>query len=598
MSKQISLTIDGIKVSVPEDNNIMQAADSLGIKVPRLCWHSKLSLFGGCRLCVVEVEGSKSYPPSCVTPVKDGMVVRTNCPGVRRARKNILRLIMANHPSNCQICSKNGACELQVLAESLGLRDIVFSGRQKHFPKDETSPSVVRDSDKCVLCGRCVRVCAEVQGVSALAFMDRGFNTNVAPAYALGLADSVCINCGQCVNVCPTGALVEKDSTADVWQALSDKDKIPVVQIAPAVRVAIGEEFGNPAGRDMTSQTVQALRLLGFATVFDTQFTADLTIVEEGNELIRRVKGGGKLPMITSCSPGWIKFCETFYPELLPNLSTCKSPQQMMGALIKTYYARKAGLDPAKIFSVSVMPCTAKKFEAARPEMNCYGHRDVDAVLTTRELARMIKQAGIDFNALSGQEFDSPLGESSGAAPIFGATGGVMEAALRTAYEVITGRVLGQIEFAAVRGLDGIKEAEVDIDGLRVKVAVANTLVNAHRLFTEIKQGKRQYHFIEIMACPGGCLGGGGQPYLACAGAESLATEVYQKRAQGLYSIDERKTIRKAHLNPDVQRLYAEFLKEPLGELSHKLLHTRYHKRPAGVGAPYHKAVELFKGGT
>ncbi|MDD5746941.1 MAG: NADH-dependent [FeFe] hydrogenase, group A6, partial [Candidatus Omnitrophica bacterium] len=513
MNKKVTLTIDGTALSVPPDYTIMQAADSIGIRIPRLCYHSKLSEFGACRICVVEVEGMKTYPPSCATPVREGMRVMTHSAGVLNARRTILELMLDNHPRDCQLCEKNGECDLQALAEQFKLRDVIYDGERKRYPLDESSASVERDAEKCILCGKCYRVCSEVQGVNALTFAYRGFRSSVVPAYNMNMGESVCVNCGQCVNVCPTGALIERDGTAEVWKNLHDPDKVVIVQIAPAVRVAVGEGFGNAPGRDMTGETVTALRMLGFNVVFDTQFSADLTIMEEGHELIHRIKNKGVLPLITSCSPGWVKFCEAFHPEFLDNVSTCKSPQQMMGALIKTYYAKIAGIDPAKICSVSIMPCTAKKFEAARPEMNASGYRDVDVVLTTRELIKMIKQAGIQFGALKKSEFDSPMGASSGAAPIFGVTGGVMEAALRTAYEVLTGAQLNEIKFTAVRGLEGIKEAVVPVNGLDVRVAVVNGLGNAHTLLREIKEKKRNYHFIEVMCCPGGCLGGGGQPY-------------------------------------------------------------------------------------
>lgn len=595
MSREITLTIDGVTVTVPEHYTIMKAADSMGIRLPRLCTHSKLSDFGACRICVVEVEGMKNYPPSCSTQVQPGMVVRTHSEGVCKARKNLMELILNNHPADCQICGKKGDCELQELIEQMGIKTAPAEGERKQYAADSSSPAIVRDPDKCILCGKCVRVCSEVQGVNALTFAHRGFKTNIVPAYDRGLGESVCTNCGQCVNVCPTGALMERDATAEVWRQLHDPEKIVMVQIAPAVRVAIGEGFGIEPGVDMTYETVTALRMLGFDVVFDTQFSADLTIMEEGHEFIHRLRNKGKLPMITSCSPGWIKFCETFHPEFLGNISTCKSPQQMMGALIKTYYAKKAGIDPAKIYSVSIMPCTAKKFEAVRPEMRASGYQDVDAVLTTRELIRMIREAGIVFPGLKKSEFDSPMGESSGAAPIFGATGGVMEAALRTAYEVITGKELGQVDFRQVRGLEGIREAVIAVEGTDVRVAVANGLANVHKLLTEIREGVRSYHFIEIMTCPGGCLGGGGQPYPQ-GNREPLDTELYKKRAEGLYAIDANKTVRKSHNNPDIARIYREYLGEPLGRLSHQLLHTHYHIRdPKGIPAGLKDTVNLFE---
>jgi NADP-reducing hydrogenase subunit HndD len=593
MEKQVTLSIDGVAVTVPSTCTIMQAAETIGIRIPRFCYHPKLSSIGACRVCIVDVEGIKNFPVSCCTAVEEGMQVKTHTPALRQARRDIIELILDNHPRDCQICERNNNCELQVLAHSLGIREFILEGERKRCLLDNSSVSIVRDTEKCVLCGKCVRVCAEIQGVNALTYAHRGFKTKVVYAFNMDAQESICVNCGQCTLFCPTAALLEKDVTGQVWKNLSDPDKVVVVQIAPAVRVAIGEGFGLDPGTDMTYQTVAALRLLGFKVVFDTQFSADLTIMEEGYELVHRLKSKGRLPMITSCSPGWIKFCEHFHPEFLEHISTCKSPQQMMGALIKTYYAHKAGIDPAKIYSVSIMPCTAKKFEAARPEMAASGFPDVDAVLTTRELIKMIKQAGINLPALKKSEFDAPLGESTGAAPIFGVTGGVMEAALRTAYAVVTGKELTNLEFQAVRGFEGIKEATVDLDGLPVKVAIAYGLANTHTLLTEIAQGKREYHFIEIMSCPGGCIGGGGQPYPQGA-LEALDKNLYQKRADGLYSIDEKKIIRKSHENPQIKKIYSEFLGGPLSDKSHALLHTHYHSRtPQGITACVDKTVSI-----
>ncbi len=576
--KKVSLTIDGRQVSVPAESTIMQAAESIGIHIPRLCYHSRLSVAGACRICVVEVEGMKNYVPSCCTQVSEGMMVRTNTADLLRTRRDIIELLLDNHPQDCQTCSRNGDCELQSLAEQFGIRERIFEGEKKHFPADYSSLSIVRDPDKCILCGKCVRVCSEIQGVNALSFSHRGFRTNVGPAFDLPAAESVCINCGQCTLFCPTGALTEQDDTEKVWQALNDPDKIVVVQIAPAVRVAIGEPFGYPPGTDLTGQTVAALRRLGFDRVFDTQFSADLTIMEEAHELIHRLSHNGKLPMFTSCSPGWIKFCEHFHPEFLENLSTCKSPQQMMGAIIKTYYAEKQKIDPSVIYSVSIMPCTAKKFEANRPEMRSSGFQDVDAVLTTRELARMIKKIGLKFSELPGEEFDDPLGESTGAATIFGVTGGVLEAALRTAYELVTGDQLLSLDFHQVRGFEGIREAEIALAGKKIRVAVCHGLSNTHRLLTEIKTGQRTYHFVEIMTCPGGCLGGGGQPRPP-EKTEPMDRSYYEKRAAGIYAIDSKKVIRQSHKNPQIKKIYAEFLEKPLGARSHHLLHTRYQVR-------------------
>ena len=593
MEKQVTLSIDGVAVSAPASYTIMQAAETIGIRIPRFCYHPKLSSIGACRVCIVEVEGAKNFPVSCCTTVDEGMKVKTNTQALLEARRDIVELILDNHPRDCQICERNNNCELQVLAHSLGIREFTLEGERKRYALDDSSASILRDAEKCVLCGKCVRVCSEIQGVNALTYAHRGFKTTVVPAFNMDARESICVNCGQCTLFCPTAALLEKDITGEVWRNLNDPDKVAIVQIAPAVRVAIGEGFGLEAGTDMTYQTVAALRLLGFKVVFDTQFSADLTIMEEGYELVHRLKSNGKLPMLTSCSPGWIKFCEHFHPEFLENISTCKSPQQMMGALIKTYYANKVGIDPAKIYSVSIMPCTAKKFEAARPEMNSSGFQDVDAVLTTRELIKMIKQAGINLPILKKSEFDEPLGESTGAAPIFGVTGGVMEAALRTAYEVVTGKELANLEFRSVRGFEGIKEAIVDIDGLSVKVAIAYGLANTHTLLTEISRGKRKYHFVEIMSCPGGCIGGGGQPYPQGM-LEALDKGLYQKRAEGLYGIDENKAVRKSHENPQIKKIYSEFLGEPLGKKSHSLLHTHYHeKAPCGVTSCIDKTVSI-----
>ncbi|MFH0917813.1 MAG: NADH-dependent [FeFe] hydrogenase, group A6 [Candidatus Omnitrophota bacterium] len=593
MDKQVVLTIDGVAVSVPDTYTIMQAAETIGIHIPRFCYHPKLSSIGACRVCIVEVAKVKNFPASCCTVVEEGMQVKTNTSALREARRDIVELILDNHPRDCQICERNNNCQLQELAHSLGIREFILEGERKRCLLDDSSASIVRDAEKCVLCGKCVRACTEIQGVNALTYAGRGFKTTISCAFNMDAGESICVNCGQCTLFCPTGALLEKDVTGQVWKNLSDPDKVAVVQIAPAVRVAIGEGFGLEPGTDLTYQTVAALRLLGFKVVFDTQFSADLTIMEEGYELVHRIKTKGKFPMFTSCSPGWIKFCEHFHPEFLGNISTCKSPQQMMGALIKTYYTDKAAIDPAKIYSVSIMPCTAKKFEAARPEMNSSGFQDVDAVLTTRELIKMLKQAGINLPALKKSEFDAPLGESTGAAPIFGVTGGVMEAALRTAYEVVTGKALENLEFQAVRGFEGIKEATVQLDGLQVKVAIAYGLANTHTLLNEIAHGKREYHFIEIMSCPGGCIGGGGQPYPQGA-LEALDKDLYQKRADGLYGIDEKKIVRKSHENPQIKKIYSEFLGEPLGKKSHALLHTHYHvKNPQGITACLGKTVSI-----
>ncbi|MDR7867210.1 MAG: NADH-dependent [FeFe] hydrogenase, group A6 [Sporomusaceae bacterium] len=566
----VNITIDGQKVQVPKTATVLEAALSVGIKVPTLCYHPELRPEGACRVCMVEVEGARSLVASCVYPVNEGMVVRTNTAAVREARQMVVELLLANHPPDCFSCQRNLNCELQSIAADLGIREIRFQGERKDLPLDANNPSLVRDQNKCILCGRCIRACSERQGVHVYSFVNRGFNTTVAPAFMTGLDEAPCTYCGQCATVCPTAAIVEKDDTDLVWAALSDPKKHVVVQTAPAVRVALGEALGMGPGSVVTGKMVAALRRLGFDRVFDTDFTADLTILEEGNEFIQRLTTGGKLPMITSCSPGWINFIELMYPDLLDHLSTAKSPQQMFGALAKTYYPEKQGIDPKDIVSVSIMPCTAKKAEAVRPEMKSSGYQDVDYVLTTRELGRMIREAGLSFDKLPEEEFDAPLGISTGAAVIFGATGGVMEAALRTVAEVVTGKELGCVDFKAVRGLTGIKEAVVPVGDLNVKVAVAHTLQNARTILDKIRAGEADYHFIEVMACPGGCIGGGGQPVPVCQ-------ETRQARVDAIYNCDSCMSLRKSHENPAVKELYDSWLGKPLGEKSHKLLHTHYH---------------------
>lgn len=568
----VTLTIDKQQVQVEQGATILEAAKKAGIKIPTLCYMKEINEIGACRICLVEVKGARTLVASCVAPAAEGMVVSTTSKAVLETRKLNLELILSNHPMECLTCLRNQNCELQQLAEAFGIREVRFAGAVTEYPVDDSSPSLVREPKKCVLCRRCVAVCEQVQGVKAISPQERGFATVVAPAFHDKLADVPCVLCGQCALVCPTAAIHEKDDTRAVWEALADPGKHVVVQTAPAVRVSLGEMFGLEPGRVMTGQLVAGLRRLGFDRVFDTDFTADLTIMEEGSELIDRVKNGGVLPMITSCSPGWIKFIEHYYPELLPHLSTCKSPQQMFGALAKTYYAQKEGLDPANVFVVSIMPCTAKKYEARRPEMAGSGFQDVDVVLTTRELGRLLKQAGVELAALPAEEYDDPLGISTGAGVIFGATGGVMEAALRTAYEIITGGTLLSLDFHDVRGLEGVKEAAVDVGGLEVKVAVAHGLANARKLMEAIKAGEANYHFIEIMSCPGGCIGGGGQPI-------PTDLEIRARRIAGIYSADEKMTLRKSHENPAVQQLYKEFLGRPLGHKSHELLHTHYTAR-------------------
>jgi NADP-reducing hydrogenase subunit HndD len=570
----VKVTIDGKTVSVPKDYTVIEAAAVAGIRIPQLCYHPELAKEGACRVCIVEIEGARALGAACVYPVADGMVVHTNTPLVRETRKTVVELLLANHPQDCLFCQKNNDCELQTIAADLGIREVPYTGEKREAELDANNPSLVRDPNKCILCGRCIRACHERQDLDVYSFVNRGFDTIVEPAFGLGLDKVACTYCGQCAAVCPTAAICEKDDTEKVFDALGDPDKYVIVQTAPSVRVALGEALGLPPGEVVTGKMVAALRKLGFDKVFDTDFTADLTIMEEGHEFLHRVTKGGVLPMITSCSPGWINFIEIKYPDLLPHLSTAKSPQGMFGALAKTYWPETQNIPVEKIYSVSVMPCTAKKAEAVRPQLQSNpGIPDVDAVLTTRELARMIKNAGIDFKALPEEDYDSPLGTSSGAGAIFGVTGGVMEAALRTVYAVVEGKELPGVVFSPVRGMDGIKEAEVNVvlggNPVTVKIAVAHTLANAKKLMEKVRAGTADYHFIEIMACPGGCIGGGGQP-------QPVNGEIRKQRTMALYSVDEMKEIRQSHMNPDIQKLYKEYLGEPLGEKSHRLLHTHF----------------------
>ncbi|NCD08985.1 MAG: ferredoxin [Negativicutes bacterium] len=570
--KTVDITINGENISVPENITILEAAKSIGIKIPTLCHFPDQRVKANCRVCVVEVEGSKNLVASCSTPVRAGMKVKTNTARVRETVQTILELIFANHPQECLTCIRNENCELRELAAEHGIREIKADMSTPLLPLDTSTAAIVRDPNKCIKCGRCAEVCHHVQTAGILYSHYRGLNGAITPEYGKTLSEVACVLCGQCILVCPVGAIHEKDDTGKVWAALEDPTKHVVVQVAPAVRVSIAEEMGQAPGTIAIGKLVTALRRLGFNKVFDTDFTADLTILEEGNELLHRLKNGGVLPMITSCSPGWVKFIEHNYPEQLDHVSTCKSPQQMFGALAKTYYAEKSGIDPKDIVVVSVMPCTAKKYECTRPEMYSSGYQDVDYVLTTREFGRMLRQAGVDFAALPDGSFDNPLGISTGAAALFGTTGGVMEAALRTVYEVVTGKELTKLEFESVRGLEGIKEATIDLDGLPVKVAVANGLGNARKLMDKIKNGEADYAFVEIMACPGGCIGGGGQPYVT-------KKETRLARMDAVYQVDEDMPLRKSHENPAIQELYRDFLKEPLGEMSHHLLHTHYTKR-------------------
>jgi iron-only hydrogenase group A len=584
--KYINAIIDGINVSVEEGKTIMEAADSIGAHVPRLCFHPFLSTEGSCRICSVKVEGFGNLLPACATKLNEGMVITTNSPQLRETRRDLVELLLDNHPRACLTCERDGNCELQNLSYKLGVRHRVFDGARKRFPIDKSNVSVVRDAEKCILCRRCVRVCSEIQGVHNLSQMFRGVNTVVTPAYQKPMDESVCIKCGQCINVCPTAAFIEKNDTEDVWEVLKDNSKFVVAQIAPAIRSAIGEGWDIPHTTNVTGKTVAALRRIGFDAVFDTDFTADLTVMEESHEFINRLLSGEGLPLITSCSPGWINFVEHFYPELIPNVSSCKSPMQMLSTLTKTYYAEKTGKDPKDIYVVAIMPCVAKKFEAKRPEhFSPDGYPYTDAVLTTRELIWMIKAYGVDFINLADEDFDSPMGISSGAGDIFGSTGGVMEAALRTTYELVTGEKIENLEFKDVRAIEGLKEATIDIKGTLVNVAVANGLNNAKTILEKVKKGEKQYHLIEIMACPGGCVAGGGQPLSHVEKyIYPLDKDVIKLRQQSLYKIDSGKTLRKSHENPSVKQLYDEFLGKPGSHIAHELLHTTYQEKlPRGI---------------
>jgi NADP-reducing hydrogenase subunit HndD len=574
----VNITIDGKAVQVPAGSTVLEAAKQAGIDIPTLCYLKGVNAIGACRMCLVEIKGAKALQAACVYPVAEGNEIFTASPAVKEARKVNLELLLSNHKRECLTCVRSKNCELQTLSEELNVKELRFEGERCDLPIDDSSLSIVKDPQKCIACRRCVAACKNVQKIGVIEAINRGFVTAIEPAFGKPLGEVGCVNCGQCVVSCPVGALTEKSNIQDVWDAIADPDKVVLVQTAPAVRAAIGEEFGLEIGTASTSKMVGAMQRLGFDKVFDTDTGADLTILEEGTELISRIKNGGKLPMITSCSPGWIKYCEHYYPEFLDNLSSCKSPHEMFGAVLKTYYAEKEGIDPAKIVTVSVMPCTAKKFEAARPEMGNDGLQDVDIVITTRELAQMIKEARVDFNKCEG-EFDNPFGPASGAGVIFGATGGVMEAALRTVADVLTGKDIEEIEYTAVRGVEGIKEASIDLgNGTVIKAAVAHGLGNARELLEKVKAGEADYQFIEIMACPGGCVNGGGQPIQPASVKNWI--DIRAERAKALYAEDERLPIRKSHKNPVIMEdLYKGYLGEPGGEKAHHLLHTTYTAR-------------------
>ena len=576
--ENINLKINGLEVSAPAGSTILEAAHLAGIRIPTLCYLKEINEIGACRMCVVEVKGAKNLVAACVYPINEGMEVWTNTPRLIKSRRRTLQLLLSNHDKKCLSCVRSGNCELQQLCREYGVDDEdYFQGESNHYELDTSAAHMIRDNNKCILCRRCVAVCEKTQGIGVIGPNNRGFATFIGSAFDMGLGQTSCVSCGQCIAVCPTGALYEKDYTDQILEAIADPDKYVVVQTAPSVRAGLGEEFGYPMGTDVEGKMAAALRRIGFDKVFDTDWAADLTIMEEATELLQRIQNGGVLPLITSCSPGWIKYCEHYFPDMTENLSSCKSPQQMFGAMLKTYFAEKEGIDPAKIVSVSVMPCTAKKFEIGREDQNAAGVPDVDIAITTRELARLIRRCGISFTDLPDEKFDDPMGESTGAAVIFGATGGVMEAALRTAVETLTGEELAKLDFTDVRGTEGVKEASYNVAGMDIRVAVASGLANARTLLNKVKSGEVQYHFIEIMGCPGGCVNCGGQPQVS--GEVRNFTDVRAIRAGVLYRNDEAKAIRKSHENPAIKKLYEEYLGEPGSHKAHEYLHTTYVKR-------------------
>ncbi|NLB53217.1 MAG: 4Fe-4S binding protein [Syntrophomonadaceae bacterium] len=566
---ETTVMINGIKISVPAGTSILHAAQKAGFKIPTLCYHPDQEIKANCRICVVEVEGQKNLMPSCATAVSEGMVIKTTTARVLEARRTILELMMAHHPQDCLQCVRNGSCELQELAGEYDVRYNRFPQEDAHLPLDYSTPSIVRDPNKCILCGRCIELCTSKQTVNALGLAHRGFDTQVVPSIGQELFESPCVMCGQCIHACPVGAIDGREQISEFLAAASDPNKVIVTQIAPAVRLAVAEAFGSESGQLSMEQLVGALRMIGFDHVLHTNFAADLTIMEEGYELLERISNGGTLPMFTSCCPAWVRFAEVFYPDFLEHLSTCKSPQQMFGALVKTYWAEKMGISPVKIFSVSIMPCTAKKYEAVRPEMGDSGYSDVDMVLTTKEIIRLFQMTGVNPLKLDAAEFDPWMGEYTGSGVLFGASGGVMEAALRTVYEEMTGRSLVKLEFNEVRGMEGLKEAALDWDGTIVRVAVAHTLSNARVLMDQVAAGKSPYQFIEVMACPGGCIGGGGQPL-------TRTNEQRAKRMEAIYDEDRSRAVRKSHDNREIKILYNDYLHEILGHKSHELLHTKY----------------------